>query len=203
MGQENTVYRPPTGLRKALFFLITGIFTTLLIVAITLGYYGVKAYCFYEETCKNGGWEGDSCVRNDAEVGYVPTENTWSRHRVDPVFTICTDNRGGRVADHHMTAPAKVDALFIGCSFTWGHGVEEPDTYAQHLHCRTGYEVYNAGVASYGTTTALLSIKRYADLRPKLLVYGYIDHHKLRSISPSAFSSCPIVRPVPFVDFDA
>jgi hypothetical protein len=195
-------YRAPTGARKAVFAMLTLLIIALTTVLVAIGYCVFKAHCYYEEVTKKVGWEGVSCVRDDPELGYVPTENSWTRHRLPPIFTVWTDNRGGRVAEPNQTAPSKINVLTVGCSFTWGHGVDDADTYARCLQRRTGLEVYNVGVASYGTTTALLSMERYADLRPKVIVYGYIDNHKLRSINPSALSICPFVRPVPFVDFD-
>ncbi len=188
--------------RKGLFASILAFSTAAIIAVLLLGFYNVKAYVIHANLASRFRWEGDSFVASDAELGYVPRPNAAVHFRLPLDYEVYTDSRGGRVAGPGQTSPEKIDVLSVGCSFAWGHGVNEPDTYAHLLQNRTGLKVYNIAVASYGTTTTLLYMKRFADMRPKVIVYGFIDDHLARNIRPTAASICPYIRPVPFVDFD-
>jgi hypothetical protein len=202
-SQRGPSLRPPLSFkRKAHFAAFMAGGTATLMLLLVLGFYAAKAYAFHQNLASKFQWEGDSFVRDDAELGYVPRANSAVRFRLPLEFSVYSDNRGGRVERAGMTAPARADVLTVGCSFTWGHGVDEGDTYARILKDRTELEVYNIGVASYGTTTTLLYMKRFADLQPKVIVYGFIDDHLIRSLRPTASSICPYIRPVPFVDFN-
>jgi hypothetical protein len=194
--------QPRTRKRKLLFVLFAGLLVASFAALIAFGSWAIRAYLLHRQFTRTIRWEGESFIRDDPELGYVARENASVRQLRPLTFSVATDDRGGRVARPGMSAPEKIDVLSIGCSFTWGHGVEQPDTYPAILQGKTGLKVYNAGLASYGTTTALLSIKRYADLRPRVIVYGFIDDHIPRSLSLTAATLGPFIRPVPFVDFD-
>lgn len=167
---------------------------------IVLSYYTAKAYNYYKN--HHSFWVGDSYVKSDPVLGYVATPNAKVKHIRHPIFSVYSDDRGGRVIGPGQRAPGKIDLLSVGCSFTWGHGIEDDDTYIKILGRMTGLTAYNAGVASYGPITSFLTIARYADMRPRIVVYGFIREHSYRSLSPFADGAGIFPRPQPFIDFD-
>jgi hypothetical protein len=132
--------------------------------------------------------EGGPIISYDAEIGFVPTPNS-STTRIDSPtlsYHIYTDRRGARVSQPGEQSADKLDMLFIGDSFTWGHGVENEDTYAtivaRHLHLASA----NLAMASYGTTQALQMLRRNLDSRPRTVIYPIIADHWRRSVSACA-----------------
>ena len=90
----------------------------------------------------------------DPEIGIVPKPNART-HRIDGptpnrgplVYDIYTDDRGARVDTPGQNSPGNVDMMVIGCSFTFGHPIQNPDTYldltsAFERHRDAGEKVY-------------------------------------------------------------
>jgi hypothetical protein len=163
------------------------------------GFYTVRAHAYYK--AHQFQMEG-RLLEEDLVIGFrqVPN-NTW-RHTGNPKFTVHTDAGGARVAQPGGKVPTSVDVLGIGGSFTWGHGMELEETFLHLLGKEFDLTSYNAALASYGTTAALLTLRKLAHLKPKLVVYGFIEDHIARSMVPSARCSSPFMRPVAFVDLN-
>jgi len=97
--------------------------------------------------------------------------------------------------DHtRATAPVPVDApatiVVLGCSFVQGWALSDEDTFAWKLQEQfPKARVLNFGTAAYGTTQALLGLRRYLASRPRdtnaplIVVYGFSDFHAERSIA--------------------
>lgn len=116
---------------------------------------------------------GGSIISYDPKIGFVPTPNNSATRTDSPTLSyhIYTDRRGARVSDPGDQSAEKLDMLFVGASFTWGHGVENEDTYAalvpRHLHLASA----NLAMASYGTTQALQMLRRNIDSKPRTVIY--------------------------------
>ena len=124
------------------------------------------------------------------------------QHTAPPRYTVYTDSLGLRVDKEGLQAPSKVDVLAIGCSYTWGHGVDDPATYVKVLGRKKNLTIGNAALASFGTTAAFLSLDKFQDLEPKVVIYGFIEDHTTRSLQPCAPTLSPYCRSVAFVDFN-
>jgi len=81
--------------------------------------------------------------------------------------------------------PSAGRILFVGCSYTFGYGVEDNECYPNIL--ATGawsqYKVINKSAMGWGTVHAYLSTMDYlnSDDPPKLVVYAFIRDHLRRN----------------------
>ncbi len=98
---------------------------------------------------------------------------------------------GGRatstVEKHPNVEPNKLGALVItGGSYTQGWAISDHETYAWKLQNRYPHlEVINYGTGAYGTYQSLLLMERELPKlkSPKLVLYGFIDHHEIRNVA--------------------
>ena len=128
----------------------------------------------------------------DDELGYVQSPNRETRiERVEiphPVqYTARTDQRGRRRTgpEDSNGAAGKPEIWIFGCSFTFGAGVEDDESYPWLLQQRLpGYAVRNYGVSGYGTLQSLLLYRR--ELResapPRLAILAYAGFHDERNV---------------------
>jgi hypothetical protein len=148
----------------------------------------------------HGQIEGDPIVVYDPEIGFVPRPNSSSvstgfAPNGMPVlrYDLYTDSRGARVSRPGEQIPGQIDVLFIGDSFTWGHGVQNEQTFAAKTANALGLAGANLAMGSYGGTQALQMLRRNRDLRPKLVIFGITSDTPRRNISacaPSYFPFC-------------
>ncbi len=186
---------------KNLFLgLVTIILLLFVLGGMILGFYAVRAYLYYRSHQTN--FIGDSFIVEDPDVGFVARPSSTMCYLANPVYTVYTDTIGARVGREGLKGPTHVDILGIGCSMTWGHGVEDEETYLKVLGQKTKLEVANVAMPSYGMTTALLSLKKYEFLKPKVVIYGFITDQINRSSDPCAPCISPLCRAVAFTDFD-
>lgn len=102
----------------------------------------------------------------------------------DVSYTI--DSRGNRLSTDQPSGPAPL-ALFVGCSFTFGEGLNNADTLASAFARQTGWRTVNAGMHGYGSHQAYtllaspaLLAQRVGD-RVDLVVYRMIGDHAARA----------------------
>lgn len=98
--------------------------------------------------------------------------------------------------------PAGVDLMALGCSFTWGYGVRNEDTYIQQLGKALGASTANFAMAGYGSIQSAQMLRRHRALRPRTVIYGVIDVHLNRNVSPCAPSFAAFCIPVPYFEPD-
>jgi hypothetical protein len=122
--------------------------------------------------------------KDDPVYGWSHLPGTTGRHRnidFDVRYTI--DEDGCRKIPAPENSVGTIDIL--GCSYTFGHGVEDDECYPAVLASRywTRYRVKNHAVVGWGTTQAystLLEVLKRPE-RPALVVYGWIPAHVLRN----------------------
>lgn len=73
--------------------------------------------------------------------------------------------------------------LFIGGSFTMGHGVSWEQSFVGRVaELLPAYQTVNLGVQAYGTDQALLTLKKYCDtFKTSIVVYTFTTPHILRN----------------------
>ena len=149
--------------------------------------------------------EGGSIISYDPEMGFVPTANSSAQRTDSPTLSyhIYTDRRGARVSRPGEQSADKLDALFIGDSFTWGAGLEAEDTYAALVARRLHLVSANLAMASYGTTQTLQMLRRNLDTRPRTVIYPIITDHWRRSVSPCAPAYYPFCLDSSYVRLNA
>ena len=135
----------------------------------------------------------------------MPVRNSASlrRHpRAGLAYHVFTSDRRARVSRRGERTAPTVTLLTVGDSFSWGHGVENEDTYTSRLAQRWGVPAANLAFSAYGTVQSLQMLRRSLDLRPRLVVYGFIADHMKRNISPCAPAYGPLCLPVSYVGLD-
>jgi hypothetical protein len=183
--------------------LLTAALTATVCIALLAGYYALRVR---EYSSLDLVLEGDFPIEADDAIGFVPVRNgaTVRRHpRSGLAYHLFTSDRRARVSARGEATPPAVDLLTIGCSFSWGHGVENPETYTAVIARRAGLRVANLAFSSYGTVQALQMLERNLDLRPRVVVYGVIQDHVKRNLSGCAPAYGPACLPCAWVDFDA
>jgi hypothetical protein len=150
--------------------------------------------------------QGEPLIAYDPEIGFVPYPDTVTR-RTDidgngneiVSYRVFNDRRGARVTQPGEAAPAHPDILFVGDSFTWGHGIDNEYTFAHLVPLALGVTGANLAMASYGTTQSLQMLRRNSDLAPRLIVYVFINDHLVRNTLPCARSYYPFCLDVSHV----
>jgi hypothetical protein len=104
--------------------------------------------------------------------------------------TVSTDSLRRRSTTASSMAPDTLPyhAIFVGCSFTFGHSVSDHETLPSFFSARhAAYQAYNYGVQGYGTQHlpfVLDRIDREQDIPQQdgFMVYTFIDDHVRRVI---------------------
>jgi len=198
---ESKAPGPSRGRQRWLAALVAAL-TLLTLGALLTAYYASVARRFLGMDLE---LSGDPLMRGDPELGFAAAPHAASvrsHPRAGQAYTVFTDSRGARVSRPGATTAAPVDVLALGCSYTWGHGVEMEQTYAERLGRRLGVTTANLAFAAYGTTQALLLLRRHADLRPRVVIYGLLLDQLRRNVMPCAPAYGPACLPAPYVDFD-
>jgi hypothetical protein len=191
--------------KRLVFAIVMGLGTIGLCGTILVGYFALRArwYPFPRSDLR---MTGDWPLARDAEIGFVaaPSASTLRRHLASGIrLHLYTDHLGARVNAPGVETPPRVDLMTVGCSFSWGHGIENEETYTEHLRRRLGIRVANFAMGSYGTVHSLLLMRRHLALRPRVIVYGFFADHLWRNVSPCARSYAPFCFPVAHVAFAA
>jgi len=141
----------------------------------------------------------------DPELGWIiEPGNTRYRFRaasesgsVDVGYSI---EQGRRVTSARPAAGPLLIAA--GCSFTFGFGVEDQDTWPWLLQERlSGYRVVNVGTNGYGTDQALLAAERAASnpadpARVIVLGFGDFQIERNRSTQAIVYYPWPLAKPM-------
>lgn len=112
-----------------------------------------------------------------------PNSRAYHRHRPDFSVWYRFDHEGWR----SPPAPAQPRGwvLFLGCSFTFGHGVSDDETYVACL-ARDAWPDYQLRSKAYGGSGTVLAHRILVDElaradRPAAVVYGWIEDHRRRN----------------------
>lgn len=133
----------------------------------------------------------------------VPNGASVRRHpRAGLAYHVFTSDRRARVSRRGERTAPEVGLLTVGDSFSWGHGVENEDTYTARLGARWSVPVANMAFSAYGTVQSLQVLRRSVELRPRLVVYGFIADHMKRNVSPCAPAYGPLCLPFSYVGLD-
>lgn len=122
----------------------------------------------------------------DPTLGWRPKPGTYTIPPYDwsgPVHVMIR-------ADHSRNTGAppveRPSLAFVGCSFTFGWGVSDEQTFAARLQQKhPDWNVMNNGVPAYGTYQSLLRLDQLLaqGLKPTRVLYGYMQGHELRNVA--------------------
>lgn len=121
--------------------------------------------------------------RHEDTKGWAHAPSTSGRHFMPSSFDVTyhIDEKGNRRTNASYDLPK---ILFVGCSITFGYGIEDDSTFVSILESQLpGYKMVNTCVSGYGTGQAYLDVmsnlKQYDDIR--MVVYPFINHHSTRN----------------------
>lgn len=129
---------------------------------------------------------GTFFTKNDA-LGYthipgsfdITIEDSLSFHATNLPNTL----RVTHPLESYPSPPDKEEIWIFGCSFTYGWGIDDQDTYAWLLQeAMPEYEVVNFGVNGYGTLHSLIQFRQaLATKKPKAAILVYASFHDARN----------------------
>ena len=124
--------------------------------------------------------------------------------------TYSSDQYGRRILNGDSTQALKNrHAVFLGCSFTFGHGLPENQTFpVQFQNVRNNFEIYDYGFEAYAPNQVALQFKPGLDLINKttvsqdtgIAVYTFINDHLDRVYGGSIYLSYAPNTPDVFVN---
>ncbi len=122
----------------------------------------------------------------DEELGWTYLPNlSKTVNEAGQQWPVYTNQDGIRVAAAGTQLdPSLPSILFIGCSFTMGHGLAYRDSFVGQFAALPNMplQVVNLGVQAYGTDQAWLALKKFMPkFRAKIVVYTFIADHILRN----------------------
>lgn len=124
---------------------------------------------------ENGFRQNNPNIKGEADV-YKANKKLGS-------FKYTIDEKGRRKTPQDETHPKKNAVIFLGCSYTFGYGVNDDETFpAQFAKINPGCVVLNYGKPANSPQEILILVsnpKFYAEIPnlPAIFVYLYIPHH--------------------------
>lgn len=169
--------------RKLLYLLVTNLLLIAVLFAVLEGIFRLAGHPY------TGTWTPteNAVAQFDEELGwsYIPNRSRVVRYGAHerPVHF---DAHGVRVASRgQQLDETKASVLFIGGSYTMGHGLAYEETLPHQFErlAEGRYQSVNLGVQAYGTDQSLLALRRHMPRFPhtKVVVYTFYERHILRN----------------------
>lgn len=133
----------------------------------------------------------DNAFMGDAELGIQPNPGTFQ----------ITINKGLTFNAHHLKNRSrfvsecpnatKTNILFLGCSFTYGFGVNDDQHFTSLLQKKhPALSFQNAGVIGYGSVQSLLQLKEQVKTQPlKAVILNFSSLHFMRNTLSQQYRS--------------
>ncbi len=151
----------------------------LSIVIITLSLVAINSYFAikYLKLRDNPRWPREA-FRYNASIGYEMSPS-FSSIMLDESFFINSHKLGYRIPNLGDSNNIERDGILsVGCSFTYGDGVEAEQTFSYLVADNLQLASYNYGVCSYSYASVILQLKELKQqgildtLRPNMLILG-------------------------------
>lgn len=132
----------------------------------------------------------------DSALGwsYKPGISKKIRYGVNERWVHIDGNRIRVPGPGHRLSRTQPSILFVGCSYTMGHGVSWEESFPGQFAALVGerLQVVNLGVQGYGTDQALLALERYLpSFNAKVVVYTFLEDHIIRNGNRDRRMLCP------------
>ena len=120
----------------------------------------------------------------DPILGYRHQSNVQGKHRtLDFSVSYTLDENGNRKMPQPEQSEGRI--LLVGGSYTFGHGVEDAETFASILAREywPQWSVVNRAVSGYGTAHAYLVLKEAleSEAPPDVVIYPFLNGHIIRN----------------------
>ena len=158
------------------------------VILLSAALIGLEGFCRWRGIPYSAEWTPteNSLAQFDRELGWAYLPNLSKTVNENghqwPVFT---NQDGIRVAAPGTAFDAALPSiLFIGCSFTMGHGLPYEESFVGQFAAlpEMPLQVVNLGVQAYGTDQAWLALKKFLPkFHARIVVYTFIAEHILRN----------------------
>jgi hypothetical protein len=162
-------------------------------------YYPIMAFCCLEIALRILGYESfqneDYSVKSSPENAFVGDATLGIRLNAGEYRT--TVNGGLTFGATHLATnsrlvvgnakPDSSDVVFLGCSFTYGFGVNDGENFTSLLQNKfPKWNFQNAGVIGYGSVQSLLQLRELVEKQPlEAVVLNFSSFHFMRNtLSP-------------------
>lgn len=172
-------------------------------VVKNLIYYPIMVFCCLEIAFRILGYE--SFQNNDYSVAAQPNNaflgDTELGIQLNPGIFQITINEGLTFEAHHLENKSRyvsdcpnateANILFLGCSFTYGFGVNDDQHFTSLLQQKyPALSFQNAGVIGYGSVQSLLQLKRRVKMQPlKAVILNFSSFHFMRNTLSQQYRS--------------
>jgi hypothetical protein len=167
-----------------------GIFwIVMLLIPVAVAWFGIDwfAYRGMPRLLPQFRIDGDAMTKFDPEIGFVARPDSSSvPHEENTTYNVYTDHRGARVSAPGEQTARPLDVMFLGDSFTWGHGVEETETFPHLAAKQLKLSGANFALFAWGTVQSLQMLRRNQDLKPRIVVYSFVMDNLRRNVTPCA-----------------
>lgn len=119
----------------------------------------------------------------------------------EPKTYITYDRLGARVDGPGRESTDPVYLMTVGCSQSWGQGVENGQTFTSILGTILEKPVVNFSVSGYGGVGSLLRLRQHINLKPKVIVYAFWEDHFNRNLNRCSATGSPVCLEMPRVQF--
>ena len=167
---------------KATYILAINIFFLFLVIIAIEGVFRFAGIPYKDGYTPNE----NSFARFDPELGWSYQPNKSAIHQTGNITReVHFDENGIRIPYAGFKFDTiKPSVLFIGGSFTMGHGMSYEESYVGKFgnYEEVPYQVVNLGVQGYGSDQALLTLKKFiSEFNTKVVVYTFIEDHIRRN----------------------
>lgn len=153
-------------------FSILAFLAILLVLEIALRLLGITNPIRYEPV------PSADLFAHDDTLGWVLRANANSPHATYEYSVRYTIDSLGHRLTPSFVFDSDFHLLCLGGSLTFGHGLNDEDTFPNHLAELADAKVWNLGVQGYATDQSLLQLQRALRVStPDLVILSYIPSH--------------------------
>ena len=174
-------------LSKKIITIFVAVVISLLATEVLLRIFGIGPW---KNVLINVSVTGKQIYTPDSTLGWRAKEGSYLLQPANPKgnqFHL-TIKKDGQRTTGKIKRDIDGEILVIGGSFSQGWGVNDEDTFSSKLQKKyTNFKVYNFGQGGYGSIQSLLLLEKQIPKMksPKLVIYGFIEHHEYRNAARS------------------
>tara|TARA_Y100000590_G_C15578242_1_gene961322 strand:+ start:129 stop:1130 length:1002 start_codon:yes stop_codon:yes gene_type:complete len=172
-------------LSKKIITLFVATIISIVIAEVVLRIFGNKPW-------ENIPSKDPEIYKSDSKLGWLAKKGNYiisPAHELGEEFSLNIEEDGQRNTDQN-NEKYNNEILIVGGSFTQGWGVSDEDTFSSKLQKKyEDFKVYNFGQGGYGSLQSLLLLEKQIQKikDPKLVIYGFIEHHEYRNVARGAW----------------
>lgn len=173
-------------LKIKIALILTSIFISLFLLEFFLRFLNFKPWKYENEKFQN-----NQIFQYEKKLGWISKQGSYVMtfdENKNPNSFITIEKKGNRFIKNSEKNEGNI--IFIGGSFTQGWGINDDQTFSSLIKKNfKDYNVYNFGQSGYGGVQSLLLLENIIKKieKPKLIIYGFIEHHEQRNVARSTW----------------